>query len=1231
MLPARTAIALGLVTAFSCGLALVRPAEAVVVSELMAVNDSTIADEDGEFSDWLEIHNDGVGAVGLAGYYLTDDAGDLTKWQLPAVSIPAGEYLLVWASDKNRTNPLMELHTSFKLSGGGEYLALVEPDGTTIAHEYFPSFPAQEGDISYGLAADLLTERCFNNPTPGAANDESTGCGFIEPVVYSVERGFHDVGFSLELSTTTPGATIHYTTDASTPSETHGTVYSAPIPISTTTPVRAMAFGAGLLPLPSVTHTYIFVDDVLQQNEAGLPPEYPTHWTAGVGADYDMDPDVVNSPAYAASLTEDMRAVPTMSIVTDVVNLFDDEIGIYKHVKGKGVQWERTVSMEFFDRADGEEAQINCGLRIQGAQSRENSLRKHNLRLLFKAIHGPTKLEFPLFLDTDVDRFDTIVLTAGHGNSWQGGFERALYLRDTWAKDTQLDMGQVASHSTYVHLYLNGIYWGLYRPTERPTAAFMAEHFGGDKEEYDALRSSKVSDGDKIAWETMHSLANQGLESEVNYNALLQFLDVENLVDYMLVNFYGSNNDWDFHNWYAARKRQTGAGFKFFSWDAENILQNANGNRSGVNYADAPSGVYGNLWRENQEFRVLFGDHVQRHMFNGGALTFRNSLDRLLRRADEIDRAIVGESARWGDNRGKTIPFTRDVDWIKELTWQRLVFFPRRHDILLGQLRSRGLYPDVIAPSFSQHGGGFDPGATVEISAPAGILYYTDDGTDPRLPGGAVSPSAQTYAGPIALAGTMHVAARARSGLEWSAVTEVDFVEDTAVRVTEIMFHAPLGSEYDYIELTNVGPAPVDLNGFTFTDGIVFTFPPTVLLPGAQALVVSDALAFDLQYGAGLPVAGVYSGNLNNGGENLTLEDAAGNPFIDFTFEDLWYPLADGAGRSLVVRDPAQAVGLFSEAEGWRASGADDGSPGLPEPALCSNGIDDDGDGQTDLADVGCADGLQDAEDPACNDGVDNDGDGDADLFDSACTAPSDDSEESHRIDSFMCYQARENSSGPRFDDVDVTLADSIVAGAQYTVRKPRAICLPGELGDVAVDDSTTHLEAYQVREASGTPKPVAQLNVLVENVLGPLYLDTGTVDQLLVPSAQSTSGPVSPPAPASHQVDSYKCYRVKTSKKQPKYFPSGAEARMADEFENRQYKIKKPKHFCTPVDVDGAGIKNAEGHLLCYPARRNKFSGKHAPQLFVSTANVFGQDLLDTRREDELCVPTSVVRGLPQ
>ena len=1202
------------------------PAHALVITELMAVNDTTVADDDGDFSDWLEIHNESGAPVNLAGYHLTDNDDDLTKWQFPGVTIGAGGYLLVWASDKDRSDPAFPLHTSFKLSGGGEYLALVLPDGVSVVADYAPSFPAQQADISYGLAFDLITERCFFDATPGAANDETAPCGAAGEVEFSPERGFYDFGFSATLSTSTPGAVIHYTLDGSAPSDTAGTLYSAPVPISTTTMLRAVSFVPGSPPAPVVTHTYLFLDDVLQQSIAGLPPEYPDKWGGGTGADYDMDPDVVNDPLYASTIKDDLQSIPTMSIVMDVFDLFDAENGFYMHTQGRGVQWERPASMELIYPDGSDSVQQNCGIRAQGGVSRFSGTKKHSMRLLFKSLYGPSKLEHRLFPDGPVDRFDTVVLTAGHNNAWIAGQASSQYVRDTFSKDLQIEAGQPGLHSTYVHLYLNGIYWGLYRPTERPDASYMAERFGGDKDtDYDAINAGKINDGDKDAWDITQALANAGLESSANYNTLLEYVDAGNLIDYMLVNFYIGNYDWDFHNWRAARRRQLGAGWKFFSWDAELTMSTVNSNRTGVHNHDDPSAIYDDLRQESVEFQTLFGDHAHRHMFNGGIMTPLRAAELYLRRASEIDRAIVGESARWGDKE-KSTPHTRDREWLVER--QRLLhaWFPIRTDIALDQLRRKDLYPDHVAPVFNQHGGDFDDGFALSMTAPAGIVYYTDDGSDPRLPGGAISPSAQTYSAPFVLAGSVSIKARSRVGTEWSALADARFVRATSLRVTELMYHPTLGPGYEFIELRNVGSDPVQLAGVSLVDGVDFTFPSTVVAPGAHVVVVEDLLSFEALYGAGLPVAGVYEGRLDNGGERVALADAGGDLILAFTYDDAWYPSTDGGGRSLLIRDDAGAKASWGEASAWRASTFAGGSAATAELPICADGVDNDGDGPADFpADAGCDSAAADIEDPQCDDGLDNDDDGLLDAADPDCATASEDREGPEPVNGFVCYQARTSSGTDRFEAVDVSLDDALEDVRQYTARRTKALCLPAEVNGAPVLDVDTVLQSYDAKLAAG--EKVEHSALRFESDFGPIIVDTSKADRLLVPASVDVAGggPVTPPAIGSHAVDHYKCYRTRVTSGTPKYFPSNAQGHAIDELEDRDYRLKPPRRVCVPVDMSGNGIKNADGYLMCYPAKNGKFSPKHVRVLGIDAASGLGEERLDTRKEEEVCVPAAL------
>ena len=130
---------------------------AVSITEFLAANDGGLQDEDQGSPDWIELFNNGPGAVNLGGWHLTDDPANLVKWTFPATNLPGGEYLVVFASGKNRALSGQPLHTNFQLNNDGGYLALVEPDGITVAHEYAPAYPNQRANVSYGLVTEATS------------------------------------------------------------------------------------------------------------------------------------------------------------------------------------------------------------------------------------------------------------------------------------------------------------------------------------------------------------------------------------------------------------------------------------------------------------------------------------------------------------------------------------------------------------------------------------------------------------------------------------------------------------------------------------------------------------------------------------------------------------------------------------------------------------------------------------------------------------------------------------------------------------------------------------------------------------------------------------------------------------------------------------------------------------------------------------------------------------------
>ena len=379
-----------------------------LISEVMAANDGVLQDQDGDNSDWLELTNAGDAAVNLAGWHLTDNAGNLTKWTLPAETLNPGAFLIVFASSKDRAIAGQELHTNFSLGSGGEYLGLVQPDGVTIASQYTPDYPQQYSNISFGMRTDgggihPGELRYFSPPTPGATNAEGY-LGVTAAPTFSVPHGFYSTTQNVTLTSTTPGAVIRYTTDGSEPTAASPNIYTSPLAISHITVLRAAAFAPGYLESPAETETYLFTNDVLTQTR---PSSYPTSWgTApafpifGLPAfnapgDYDIDPEVVNNPNYTADFLAGLTSIPSVSLVMDVTDLFGVN-GIYSNPWERGDAWERATSIELINPDGSPGFQINASAEMLGNASRQPFLApKHSFQINFKSQFGDVRAGIP--------------------------------------------------------------------------------------------------------------------------------------------------------------------------------------------------------------------------------------------------------------------------------------------------------------------------------------------------------------------------------------------------------------------------------------------------------------------------------------------------------------------------------------------------------------------------------------------------------------------------------------------------------------------------------------------------------------------------------------------------------------------------------------------------------------------------------------------------------------------
>ncbi len=742
------------------------------ITEFMASNKDTIVRSDGSSPDWIEVWNPNPMAIDLEGYQIADREDAFEFYVFPELILSAGDYLVIDAAEIALDGVFS---TGFTLdrSEGGE-LALLNPLGEVLQ---FFRYPRQRSDVSFGPFGQ--ENLYFQEATPGEKHRGEVVAGFVLDTQFSEPRGFHGTAFSVAVTSKTEGSRIFLTRDGSEPGPENDSafLYTVPIEVSTTTVLRARAFREAFEPTDIDTVTYFLPGDVSSQSSS--PDHFPPAWipTLNIGvqanpvralSNYGFDNQVletlplVDESGTSFDFEDALLAIPTMSLVIDADELFDPVEGLHINARQRGRSWERLASIEYFDPTAGESEQANCGLRMHGGWNRFPEMLKKSFRLYFRSEYGDANFKAPIFQNAPVDEYDRLILRSGNGKAWtspwralSGGgnsLPRTTYFRDQLARSLQAATGQDYVPGAFVHLYINGHYWGLYNPVERPDEFLAAGHLGGDDEDYDVIKwrrgiGHEVAAGDDTAWLSLITLIRGTPESATTYDQVKEKLDLENFVDYLLVNFFLGNVDWVDNNVYAMRNRAKSGPFRFYCWDGEETLLSTGRDSTTQNVPDTCMEIHQRL-RGNLEYRVLFADRAQRHLFGQGALTDSQTDPLVSGYATTLDKAIVAESARWGSLHRPSDPYDRS-DWLAEIANIRNNYLPVRGTTLLNQLKSENLFPDVTAPAiFPEVERVVEVGTEVTFGgiATGATVYYTTDGTDPRLVGGEVSGLADAFA-----------------------------------------------------------------------------------------------------------------------------------------------------------------------------------------------------------------------------------------------------------------------------------------------------------------------------------------------------------------------------------------------------------------------------------------------------------------------------------------------------
>lgn len=635
----------------------------------------------------------------------------------------------------------------------------------------------------------------------------------IDKPDFSNKRNFYDTTFHLQLTADVVGGTIKYTLDGSKPDRDNGTIYSSPIEISGTSFVRAVSLTDDSISKVR-THSFIFLGNILQQDDSGLPTvqhsQDHVYWTE----EFDMS-DVTQSEE---EIKQAFLDIPSISIVAPYDSLF----GLPGILRGQNLRegsggksgdpndpnWIEMIecSAEMIypeNKKFGEYKnwQENTGIKVQGGGGRWNNGyydHKQSFTLEFKSRYGKGTLRNDIFKaapfnrEITPDRYDKIILRAGHNKSWGADWDRenSVYTRDQFGRDLQMLMSEWGSLGTFVHLYINGKYWGLYNPSERMDDNAMSIRFGGEDDDY---YFGKGKGGDQSGNDDRYDYLRNTTWTGKGLDELSEYLAIDEYIDMCLLHCYA--NPGDGPQYYFGNRNVTPGPTYFTAWDIEDSFDGGS-RRTGPPIAIENMSLSGNdefqvyfKVKNNIDFKMKFADRANLHCSNGGILTdeFARSVWDSLNHF--IDQAILCEIARWGDERGSLYDYDHWQDECQEV-WEDMNF---RGLGMITRLKNENMFPLVDPPQFLDEDQALE-GDSVEVDSEfqltiegAGyydIIYYTTDGSDPRAwdMTGDLTPEAAELAIPlntITINDTTLITARCKNGSTWSTMVQLWLAPDS--------------------------------------------------------------------------------------------------------------------------------------------------------------------------------------------------------------------------------------------------------------------------------------------------------------------------------------------------------------------------------------------------------------------------------------------------------------------
>ncbi|MCF8259815.1 MAG: CotH kinase family protein [Melioribacteraceae bacterium] len=586
----------------------------------MASNRTTVIDDLGNYSDWVEIWNSSTEPINLNGIYLSDDPTIPDKWQVTSdVLVSPRGFFVFWPDDRDTLN-----HTNFKLDKDYDFIGIYSSTGSLIDSI---SFRDQKTDVSFGRnVTEINNWGYFTTPTPNANNNNQQISGLCSPVFYSIDGGFYQSGIELSLSVNSENDRIYYTVDGSIPNPS-SFLYTGPITINETTVFRAYAFNSDKIPSEIVTQTY-FIDEEF--------------------------------------------TLPVISLSTDPKNFFDDEIGIYV-IGTNGVSgycanqpmnvnqdWERPVNIELYD--ENKKLQLNqqAGVKIFGGCSRTRYPQK-SLALYARREYGKGSFDYKLFKDRENDKFESFILRTSSDDANKTMFRDALsYIS---VKDVVDIDGQSYQPSI---VFINGEYWGIHNIREKINEHYVANNYGMDASEVNLVKRDPSQSWNVISGSANHYnamlnyITGHNMKDNAVYENVKTFMDVNQFINYQIIQIFMAGDDWPGNNikfWRANSGKYNKWRWVMYDLDWTFLIPE----RNVIERATEPNGP---SWPNPPWSTILFRKLLENDQFKNTFLSrysyYLNTIfdsDRLIGIIDSLQAQIAPEIPRqierWG---GQLVP-----------------------------------------------------------------------------------------------------------------------------------------------------------------------------------------------------------------------------------------------------------------------------------------------------------------------------------------------------------------------------------------------------------------------------------------------------------------------------------------------------------------------------------------------------------------------------------------------